>query len=131
MVSSRARLCAMPEKILVVDDDEDVLLFISILLQQSGFEVIKARAAQDGLKLAQEQKPDLVLLDIMMPGMDGWEVSRRLREKSDVPIVFVTAKASAEDRMKGMEMGDDYVVKPFDAHELVARIREQLQPRTP
>jgi DNA-binding response OmpR family regulator len=119
----------MPEKILVVDDDEDVLLFISILLQQSGFEVIKARVALEGLTLAQEQKPDLVLLDIMMPGMDGWEVSRRLREKSDVPIVFVTAKANAEDRMKGMEMGDDYVVKPFDAHELVARIREQLRQR--
>jgi len=119
----------MPEKILVVDDDEDVLLFIGILLQQSGFEVLKARAPLEGLTLAREQKPDLVLLDIMMPGMDGWEVSRRLKETSNVPIVFVTAKASAEDRMKGMEMGDDYVVKPFDAHELVVRIREQLRPR--
>jgi DNA-binding response OmpR family regulator len=120
----------MAYKILVVDDDEDVLLFISILLQQSGFEVLKAKAALEGLKLAEAHKPDLVLLDIMMPDLDGWEVSRRLRAASDVPIVFVTAKTSAEDRQKGMEIGDDYVVKPFDAYDLVARIREQLRQRS-
>jgi DNA-binding response OmpR family regulator len=120
----------MSHRILVVDDDEDVLLFITILLQQSGFSVLKAKGPREGLQLAQEQKPDLVLLDIMMPEMDGWEVSRRLREMTpEMPIVFVTAKASAEDRRKGMEMGDDYVVKPFDAHELVRRIREQLKQR--
>lgn len=120
----------MADKVLVIDDDEDVLLFISILLQQSGFAVLKAKAAREGLRLAQEQKPDLVLLDIMMPDLDGWEVSRRLREASDVPIVFVTARTSAEDRRKGMEIGDDYVVKPFDAYDLVARIREQLRQRS-
>ena len=120
----------MADKILIIDDDEDVLLFIGVLLQQSGFEVLKAKAAVEGLRLAQEQKPDLVLLDIMMPDMDGWEVSRRLRGTSDAPIVFVTAKTSVEDRRKGMEIGDDYVVKPFDAADLVARIREQLHQRS-
>jgi DNA-binding response OmpR family regulator len=117
----------MASRILVIDDDEDVLLFISILLQQSGFEVLKAKAAAEGLRLAETQKPDLVLLDIMMPEIDGWEVSRRLKAASDVPIVFVTAKTSVEDRRRGMEIGDDYVVKPFDAQDLVARIREQLR----
>jgi DNA-binding response OmpR family regulator len=117
----------MPEKILIIDDDEDTLLFISLLFVQSGFEVLKTTSAREGLNLARDQKPDLVLLDIMMPEIDGLEVGRRLRETSDIPIVFVTAKASYEDRLKGMAIGDDYVVKPFDARELVQRVRDQLR----
>ncbi len=118
----------MPQKILVVDDDENTLWLLSTLLQHHGFDVLKASTAADGLQTARDQKPDLVLLDVMMPEMDGWEVCRRLRETSAVPIVFLTAKSAVKDVVKGLEIGgDDYIVKPFDNQELLARIRTQLR----
>jgi two-component system, OmpR family, KDP operon response regulator KdpE len=118
----------MPQKILIIDDDENTLWLLSTLLQHNGFDVIKAATANDGLQLARDQKPELVLLDVMMPEMDGWEVCRRLREISAVPIIFLTAKSSVKDVVKGLEIGgDDYIVKPFDNQELLARIRTQLR----
>ncbi len=103
----------MAEKILVIDDEETTVHLISILLERRGYEVIKAFRAEDGLRKAYRSHPDLVLLDIMMPDMDGWEVCRRLRELSDVPIVFLTARSEIRDVVRGLEMGaDDYVVKP-------------------
>lgn len=118
----------MPNKILVIDDDENTLWLIGTLLQHNDFEVLKTTSATEGLDLTRDQKPDLVLLDVMMPDMDGWEVCRRLRETSAVPIIFITAKSSVKDVVKGLEIGgDDYVVKPFDNHELLARIRTQLR----
>ena len=118
----------MPQKILVIDDDENTLWLVGTLLQHHDFDVIKTTSATEGLDLARDQKPDLVLLDVMMPDMDGWEVCRRLRETSAVPIVFITAKSAVKDVVKGLEIGgDDYVVKPFDNHELLARIRTQLR----
>ena len=118
----------MPSKILIIDDDENTLWLLGTLLQHHGFSVDKSSSATDGLQMARESKPDLVLLDVMMPEMDGWEVCRRLRETSDVPIVFITAKSSVKDVVKGLEIGgDDYIVKPFDNHELLARIRTQLR----
>ena len=118
----------MPHKILIIDDDENTLWLLSTLLQHNSFEVIKSVTANDGLAFARDQKPDLVLLDVMMPEMDGWEVCRRLREISAVPIIFLTAKSSVKDVVKGLEIGgDDYIVKPFDNQELLARIRTQLR----
>ncbi len=118
----------MVEKILVIDDEEMTVQLISMLLERRGFEVIKAYRAEDGLRKAYRTHPDLILLDIMMPDMDGWEVCRRLRELSDVPIVFLTAKDDVRDVVKGLEMGaDDYVVKPYDNNELVARIKAHLR----
>jgi DNA-binding response OmpR family regulator len=118
----------MPEKILVVDDDENTLWLIGTLLQHHGFEVVKTAAATDALDIIRAQPLDLVLLDVMMPDMDGWEVCRRIRETTAVPIIFITAKSSVKDVVKGLEIGgDDYVVKPFDNHELLARIRTQLR----
>jgi two-component system, OmpR family, KDP operon response regulator KdpE len=118
----------MAEKILVIDDEEPTLQLISLLLERKGYEVLKAMRAEEGLKKAYRNHPDLVLLDIMMPEMDGWEVCRRLRELSDVPIIFLTAKTDVKDRVKGLEMGaDDYVMKPFDNDELVARVRAHLR----
>jgi two-component system, OmpR family, KDP operon response regulator KdpE len=118
----------MPNKILVIDDDENTLWLIGTLLQHNEFEVLKTTSATEGLEMTRDQKPDLVLLDVMMPDMDGWEVCRRLRETSAVPIIFITAKSSVKDVVKGLEIGgDDYVVKPFDNHELLARIRTQLR----
>lgn len=121
----------MSEKILVIDDEDTTVQLISMALERRGYEVIKAYRAEDGLRKAYRTHPDLVLLDIMMPNMDGWEVCRRLRELSDVPIIFLTAKSEVRDVVRGLEMGaDDYIIKPYDNDELVARIRAHLR-RTP
>ena len=118
----------MPEKILVIDDEETTVQLIGILLERRGYEVIKAYKAEDGLRRAYRSQPDLVLLDIMMPDMDGWEVCKRLREMSDVPIIFLTARGETRDVVRGLEMGaDDYIVKPYDNEELVARVRAHLR----
>ena len=99
-----------------------------MLLERRGFEVIKAFSAEEGLRKAYRHQPDLVLLDIMMPDMDGWEVCKRLREMSDVPIIFLTARSEGKDVVRGLEMGaDDYVIKPYDNDELVARVRAHLR----
>jgi len=118
----------MAEKILIIDDEEMTVQLISILLERRGYEVIKAYRAEDGLRKAYRSHPDLILLDIMMPDMDGWEVCRRLRELSDVPIIFLTAKDDVRDVVKGLEMGaDDYIIKPYDNNELIARIKAHLR----
>ncbi len=118
----------MGEKILVVDDEETTVHLLTILLEHKGFEVIKALRAEEGLRKAYRTQPDLILLDIMMPDMDGLEVCRRLRELSDVPIIFLTARTDTKDIVKGLEMGaDDYIVKPYDNDELIARIKAHLR----
>jgi DNA-binding response OmpR family regulator len=121
----------MPEKILVIDDEEMTVQLISILLERRGYEVITALRAEDGLREAYRTHPDLILLDIMMPDMDGWEVCRRLRELSDMPIIFLTAKDDVRDIVKGLDIGaDDYIRKPYENDELVARVKAHLR-RTP
>lgn len=118
----------MTHKILVIDDETTTVQLISMLLESNGFEVIKAYRAEDGLRKAYRSHPDLVLLDVMMPGMNGWEVCRRLRELSDVPIIFLTARTEVKDVVKGLELGaDDYIVKPYENDELVARIKAHLR----
>jgi DNA-binding response OmpR family regulator len=118
----------MPEKILIIDDEEPTVQLIGMLLEKRGFETIKAIRAEDGLRKAYRFQPDLVLLDIMMPDMDGWEICKRLREMSDVPIVFLTARSDVKDVVRGLEMGaDDYITKPYDNDELVARVRAHLR----
>lgn len=121
----------MSPRVLVIDDDEDTLWLLGALLSHHGLEPIKCSSALEGLRLAVDQAPDLVLLDVMMPEMDGWELCRRLRESSDVPVVFITAKSSIKDVVRGLEIGgDDYIVKPFDNHELVARVKAHLRRST-
>ena len=118
----------MSEKILVIDDQEDTVQLIGMLLERKGFDVIKAYRAEEGLRNAYRYQPDLVLLDIMMPDMDGWEVCKRLREMSDVPIIFLTARGDVKDVVKGLEIGaDDYIAKPYENDELIARIRAHLR----
>lgn len=118
----------MGEKILFIDDDDSTVWLVSTLLKHNGFEVFEATSAEEGLKLAHLNHPDLVLLDIMMPTMDGWEACRRLREMSEAPIIFLTAKSSINDVVHGLDLGaDDYVVKPFDNKELIARVRAHLR----
>ncbi len=118
----------MTEKILIIDDEETTVQLIALLLERRGFEVIRAFSAEDGLRKAYRFQPDLVLLDIMMPDMDGWEVCRRLRDLSDVPIIFLTALTEVRDIVRGLEIGaDDYIPKPFNNDELVARIKAHLR----
>ncbi len=118
----------MPERILIIDDEEATVQLISILLEKRGFETIKAYRAEEGLRKAYRFQPDLILLDIMMPDMDGWEVCRRLRDMSDVPIIFLTARGDIRDIVKGLELGsDDYILKPYDNDELIARVRAHLR----
>jgi DNA-binding response OmpR family regulator len=100
---------------------------LSQYLRESAFDVVEASNGPTGLRLAYAEKPDLVLLDVMLPGMDGWEVCARLRELTDLPIIMLTAKTSEDDKLRGFRLGvDDYVTKPFSFVELVARIQAVL-----
>lgn len=115
-------------KVLVVDDESSIVNIISYNLKKEGYDVITAEDGEAGLELALNENPDLILLDIMMPKMDGYEVCRKLREKSNVPIIMLTARADEVDKVIGLEMGaDDYVTKPFGNRELIARVKAHLR----
>lgn len=118
----------MDEKILVIEDDEKILHLLRRILAFEGYEVYTAEEGISGLALARERKPDLVILDWMLPGIDGLEVGLRLRKMSSVPILMLTAKDQVEDRVEGLDaFADDYMVKPFAVGELLARIRALLR----
>jgi len=120
---------AMNAKILVVDDDTALAEMIGIVLRTEGFEPFFCADGTGAVEAFHLSKPDLVLLDLMLPGIDGIEVCARIREESGVPIIMLTAKSDTSDVVKGLESGaDDYVVKPFNPKELVARIRTRLRP---
>src|SRR3972149_11110933 len=117
----------MTTRILVVDDDATLLRFLGEYLVREGFEVISADRGAKAVKLFYQERPDIVVLDLMMPGMDGWEVCARLREMADTPIILLTAKASEADKLRGFRLGvDDYVTKPFSLAELAARLAAVL-----
>ncbi len=111
-------------KILLVDDDPNIRQLVNLYLQKEGFEVTMAERGDEALKLFKTSPPNLMLLDVMLPGMDGWQVCREVRKISNIPIIMLTAKDETFDKVLGLELGaDDYVVKPFDMKELVARIK--------
>jgi len=119
------------KKILVVDDETKIVDLVKLYLEREGFSVLTAYNGVDGLRLARENHPDLIVLDLMLPGMDGLEVCRTLRGESTVPIILLTAKTTEQDRITGLDLGaDDYVTKPFSPKELLARIRAIFR-RTP
>lgn len=118
----------MPAKILVVEDEPALAKLISYNLVQAGYAVVTAGTGYEGLAAAKREQPDLVLLDVMLPDIDGFDVCRELRRESRVPIVFLTARGEEIDRVLGLELGaDDYVTKPFSPRELVARVRAHLR----
>ena len=121
---------AQRKKVLIVDDEEDIISLIKISLNLAGFDTFEALDGQKALTILKKQKPDLILLDIMMPRMDGYELCKRLkknRKLKGIPVVFLTAKGQKEDAEKGLACGaDDYIVKPFDPYELGERVRELL-----
>jgi two-component system KDP operon response regulator KdpE len=114
--------------ILVVDDEERMVRFIRLNLEHDGFQVIQATRGSQAIELIRTEMPDLVLLDVMMPDIDGFEVLRMIREANTVPIIMLTAKGEEEDRIRGLELGaDDYITKPFSPRELVSRVRAVLR----
>ena len=115
-------------KIMVVDDDQNILQLITLYLSREGFDVVQASRGDEALRTFKSAPPSLVLLDIMLPGMDGWQVCREIRKISNIPIIMLTAKDETFDKVLGLELGaDDYIVKPFDTKELVARIKAVLR----
>jgi two-component system KDP operon response regulator KdpE len=119
---------AVEPLILAVDDEAGILRLIKLELSSQGFRVIVAGDGEEALRLAEQQRPDIVILDIVMPNMSGLEVMRRLRERTSIPVILLTAKDHDEDKVRGLELGaDDYLVKPFNPEELSARVRAVLR----
>ena len=114
--------------ILIIEDDPNTLSLIALYLEREGFRAITANDGEQGLSLAEQHPPDLVILDLMLPKIDGWEVCRRLQQQSRVPVIMLTARGEEIDRVAGLTLGaDDYVVKPFSPRELVARVKSVLR----
>ena len=118
----------MPETILVIDDDPNLRSLMRLALTTAGYTAVTAHDGAEGLRSLEEHHPDLVLLDVMMPDLDGWEVCQRIRTFSGVPIIFLTALQAEQDKAKGLDLGaDDYIVKPFHQAELRARVKAALR----
>ncbi|MGD1991654.1 MAG: response regulator transcription factor [Anaerolineae bacterium] len=118
----------MNKKILVVDDEPEIVRFVRAYLEDAGFQVVTARNGQQALFAARHEKPDLVILDLMMPEMDGWAFMRSFCQESNVPVIMLTARVEETDQVLGLELGaDDYVTKPFSPRALVARVRAVLR----
>ena len=116
------------KRILVVDDEERIVHFIRLNLEQDGFQVVDAFTGKQAMDKLRQALPDLILLDVMLPDLDGFEVLRLIRENHDVPVIMLTAKTEEDDRVRGLELGaDDYVTKPFSPRELVSRVRAVLR----
>ena len=116
------------QRILIVDDDESIAELISLYLTKEMFETKMVYNGEDALKAFESFRPDLILLDLMLPGIDGYEVCRRVRAKDQTPIIMLSAKGEVFDKVLGLELGaDDYIIKPFDSKELVARVKAVLR----
>ncbi len=115
-------------KIMVVDDDSNICELLRLYLEKEGFTAVIAEDGMKALSMFDAEKPDLILLDVMMPQLDGWQVCRELRKKSQVPIIMLTAKGEVFDKVLGLDLGaDDYVTKPFEAKEVIARVKAVLR----
>lgn len=118
----------MNNKILIVDDESNIVELIRLYLEKEGFSTVSARDGSDALAKFKSEAPDLIILDIMIPEPDGWQVCREIRRSSNVPIIMLTAKSETFDKVLGLELGaDDYLTKPFEAKELVARVKAVLR----
>ena len=122
----------MPKKILIVEDEANIRELLRLYLEREGYTVIEAENGVEGIKKWKSEKPDMLLLDVMMPVMDGWAVCKEIRAESDVPIIMLTAKGETADRVSGLEMGaDDYIVKPLEMPEVIARVRAVFRRMAP
>ncbi|MBI4180771.1 MAG: response regulator transcription factor [Chloroflexi bacterium] len=115
-------------KVLVVDDESKIVTLLRAYLVREGYQVVEASDGNQALEVFQQETPDLIILDLMLPGLDGWEVCREIRRSSEVPIIMLTARDEDADKLVGLELGaDDYITKPFSPRELVARVRAVLR----
>ena len=122
----------MPKKILIVEDEANIRELLRLYLEREGYTVLDAENGVEGIKKWKSDKPDMLLLDVMMPVMDGWAVCKEIRAESDVPIIMLTAKGETADRVSGLEMGaDDYIVKPLEMPEVIARVRAVFRRMAP
>jgi DNA-binding response OmpR family regulator len=122
----------MAQKILVVDDEREIVKLVRAYLEQASFRVVTAADGQEGLTVFRHEKPDLVVLDLNLPRIDGLDVCRTIRRESDTPVIMLTARVEEQDRLIGLELGaDDYIVKPFSPREVVARVRAVLRRAQP
>lgn len=122
----------MAKKILIVEDEANIRELLRLYLEREGYAVIEAENGVEGIKMWKSEKPDMLLLDVMMPVMDGWAVCKEIRAESDVPIIMLTAKGETADRVSGLEMGaDDYIVKPLEMPEVIARVRAVFRRMAP
>lgn len=118
-------------KIMIVDDDKNICELLQIYLQKEGYHVTAMSSGEEAVEVFPKLRPDIILLDVMLPGMDGWQVCREIRKRSMAPIIMLTAKGDTFDKVLGLELGaDDYIVKPFDAKEIIARIKAVLRRTT-
>ncbi len=116
------------ERVLVVDDEENIVKIVKAYLERDGYRVLTAADGKEALRVAKSERPDLIVLDLMLPEISGWDVCRAVRQDSRVPIIMVTARDEVTDRIVGLELGaDDYITKPFDPKELLARVRAVLR----
>lgn len=119
------------EKIMIIDDDTNICELLRMYLEKEGFSTVTANDGLQALEMFPKENPNLILLDIMLPGLDGWQVCRKIRSNSSCPIIMTTAKSETFDKVLGLELGaDDYIVKPFDTKEVVARIKAVLRRTT-
>ncbi|PKM74220.1 MAG: DNA-binding response regulator [Firmicutes bacterium HGW-Firmicutes-16] len=122
----------MSKKALIIEDDANIAELLRLYLEKDGFDIIKASDGGTGVRYALTENPDVILLDIMLPVLDGWQVCRKVRETSKTPIIMLTAKGETFDKVNGLEMGaDDYIVKPFEVKELLARIHAVMRRTEP
>lgn len=118
----------MSRKMLIVEDDENISELFGLYMEREGFQTATARDGEEALTLFKEFSPDIILLDVMLPKLDGWGVLREIRAESKVPIIMITAKGEITDRVSGLQMGaDDYVVKPFEMKEVIARVHAVMR----
>lgn len=118
----------MNSKILIVDDEKNIVELIRLYLEKEGFKTVCAYDGDEAMSLFRQHNPSMVLLDIMLPGMDGWQVCKEIRKSSETPIIMLTAKSDTFDKVLGLELGaDDYITKPFEAKELLARVKAVLR----
>ena len=118
----------MKQRILIAEDEADIRNILKLYLESEGFEVVQAQDGDQALRMAQQEMPDLILLDVMMPNMDGFAVTQALRQYSQVPILILSARSQDADKILGLNLGaDDYIAKPFNALEVVARVKAHLR----
>ena len=130
--STRAAMLARVKTILVVDDERNIIELVRLYLEQAGYNVVEARDGQEALDQHDRVDPDLIVLDLMMPRMDGTEVTREVRRRGETPILMLTARSEDIDRIVGLELGaDDYLTKPFNPREMVARVKAILRRSDP